>query len=65
MSVHKTVLLNETIDGLNLQPNSVVVDGTFGGGGHSVEVCKRYPDAKVIAFDQDKSVFEKAEKFKD
>ncbi|MEI7709517.1 MAG: 16S rRNA (cytosine(1402)-N(4))-methyltransferase RsmH [bacterium] len=62
---HKTVLLNETIDGLNLKPNAVVIDGTFGGGGHSMEVCKRCPDVRLIAFDQDKKVFTEAgERFK-
>jgi 16S rRNA (cytosine1402-N4)-methyltransferase len=64
-SIHKTVLLNETIDGLNLKEKSLVMDCTFGGGGHSAEICKRYPDVKIIALDQDKSVFDKAkEKFK-
>jgi len=64
-SVHKTVLLNETIDGLNLGPGSIVVDATFGGGGHSLEICKRYPGVKIFALDQDKSTFAKAEsKFK-
>lgn len=64
-SVHRTVLLNETIDGLNLKPGSTVIDCTFGGGGHSLEICKRYPDVKIIALDQDKAAFEKAEsKFK-
>ena len=74
-SVHKTVLLNETIEGLNLSKTSeskalgkgqVVIDATFGGGGHSAEICKRYPGIKIIAIDQDKSAFQKAEsKFKD
>src|SRR3989344_1696588 len=64
--MHKTVLLKETIDGLNLTGKSTVVDGTFGGGGHSEEICKRYPGVKIIALDQDRSVFEKAkDKFKD
>jgi 16S rRNA (cytosine1402-N4)-methyltransferase len=68
-SVHKTVLLNETIDGLNLQKVSsakaLVVDCTFGGGGHSAETCKRYPGVKIIALDQDQGAFEKAkDKFK-
>src|SRR3989344_4698235 len=54
-SVHKTVLLNETIDGLNLSEKSVVVDCTFGGGGHSREILRKFPKAKVIALDQDKS----------
>ncbi len=61
MSIHRTVLLNETIDGLNLPADAVVIDGTFGGGGHSAEVCKRNPGVKIIAFDQDKSVFQQAE----
>ncbi len=59
-SVHKTVLLNETIDGLNLNSGSLVVDCTFGGGGHSAEICKRYKGVKIIALDQDKSAFKKA-----
>ncbi len=64
-SIHKTVLLNETIEGLNLKSNSVVVDATFGGGGHSLEICKRFPKVKIIAIDQDASAFEKAKsKFK-
>lgn len=64
MSIHKTVLLNEAIEGMNLQNDSVVVDATFGGGGHSQEICKKYPGVKIIALDQDKSVFEKGEMFK-
>ena len=58
-SVHRTVLLNETIDGLALSANAVVVDATFGGGGHSLEICKRFPQTKILAFDQDASVFER------
>ena len=57
-SVHKTVLLNETIDGLNLKPDSIVLDATFGGGGHSREILRKFPKAKVIALDQDKSVWD-------
>jgi 16S rRNA (cytosine1402-N4)-methyltransferase len=59
-SVHKTVLLNETIEGLNLSSKSLVVDCTFGGGGHSAEICKRYKGVRIIALDQDKSAFDKA-----
>jgi 16S rRNA (cytosine1402-N4)-methyltransferase len=64
-SIHKTVLLNEAIDGL-LAPQKagnehlIVVDGTFGGGGHSAEICKRYKGVKIIAIDQDHGAFEKA-----
>ena len=65
MSVHRTVLLQEAIEGLNLGPKSLVVDATFGGGGHSAEICKRYPNIKIIALDQDQSVWEYAkDKFK-
>jgi 16S rRNA (cytosine1402-N4)-methyltransferase len=61
-SVHKTVLLKETIDGLNLSGNlvsgeKIVVDCTFGGGGHSREVLKRFPKVKIIALDQDKNAW--------
>ncbi|OGI63626.1 16S rRNA (cytosine(1402)-N(4))-methyltransferase [Candidatus Nomurabacteria bacterium RIFCSPLOWO2_01_FULL_41_21] len=65
VSVHKSVLLNEVIQGLHLSDKSVVVDGTFGGGGHSSEICKRYPKAKIIAIDQDKHAWVSAKsKFK-
>ncbi|MCX6758043.1 MAG: 16S rRNA (cytosine(1402)-N(4))-methyltransferase RsmH [Candidatus Nomurabacteria bacterium] len=65
-SVHKTVLLNETVDGLNLHDGSIVVDGTFGGGGHSALICKKFPKVTIIAIDQDKGAFKKAEsKFQD
>lgn len=65
-SIHKTVLLNETIDGLNLKGrNLVVLDATFGGGGHSKLLCEKYKGIKIIALDQDKEAFSKAEdKFK-
>jgi len=64
-SIHKTVLLNETIDGLDLKQNALVLDCTFGGGGHSAEICKKFPSVKIIALDQDKGVFLKAKnKFK-
>ncbi len=53
MAIHKTVLLQETIDGLNLQKGSVVIDGTFGGGGHSKEIGKRVEGVRIIAIDQD------------
>jgi len=56
-SIHRTVLLNETIEGLNLKSDCVVLDCTFGGGGHSREVLRRFPKARIIALDQDKSVW--------
>lgn len=54
MEYHNPVLLKETVDGLNVKPNGVYVDVTFGGGGHSREILKRLgPEGKLIAFDQD------------
>ena len=41
---HKSVLLDETIDSLNIKPDGIYVDGTLGGGGHSLEICKRLSD---------------------
>ncbi|HNW71693.1 MAG TPA: 16S rRNA (cytosine(1402)-N(4))-methyltransferase RsmH [Candidatus Paceibacterota bacterium] len=65
-SIHKTVLLNETIEGLNLKDKAIVIDGTFGGGGHSKEICNRYKNIKIIAIDEDQSAWERAKsKFTD
>ncbi|MBS1775753.1 MAG: 16S rRNA (cytosine(1402)-N(4))-methyltransferase RsmH [Bacteroidetes bacterium] len=51
---HKTVLLNEAVDGLAIKPNGIYVDATFGGGGHSREILNRLgSNGKLIAFDQD------------
>jgi 16S rRNA (cytosine1402-N4)-methyltransferase len=51
---HIPVLLAETIDGLNIQPNGVYVDCTFGGGGHSKAILQELAaNGKLIAFDQD------------
>ena len=51
---HIPVLLNETVDGLNIQPGGVYVDVTFGGGGHSREILRRLDDsAHLYSFDQD------------
>jgi len=55
MEYHNAVLLTETVNGLNIQPNGVYVDVTFGGGGHSREILARLgAKGKLIAFDQDK-----------
>jgi 16S rRNA (cytosine1402-N4)-methyltransferase len=55
MEYHNAVLLKETVDGLNIKPDGVYVDVTFGGGGHSREILSRLgPEGKLYAFDQDK-----------
>ena len=53
MEYHVPALLNECIEGLNIQPDGIYVDVTFGGGGHSREVLKRLDTGRLIAFDQD------------
>lgn len=51
---HKSVLLNETIDSLNIKPDGIYVDGTLGGGGHALFVCKRLAEhGRLIGIDQD------------
>jgi len=54
MEYHNPVLLHPSVDGLNIKPNGVYVDVTFGGGGHSREILSRLgPEGRLIAFDQD------------
>ena len=53
MVYHTPALLKESVDGLNISPNGIYVDVTFGGGGHSMEILKRLENGKLIAFDQD------------
>ncbi len=61
MEYHNPVLLKETVEGLNIKPDGVYVDVTFGGGGHSREILKRLgPTGKLIAFDQDKDALQNA-----
>ena len=51
--VHKSVLLNETIESLNIKPDGIYVDGTAGGAGHSKEIAKRLNGGRLIALDRD------------
>ena len=61
MEYHNPVLLKETVDGLNIKPDGVYVDVTFGGGGHSKEILSRLgPDGKLFGFDQDEDAWENA-----
>nr|WP_296074034.1 16S rRNA (cytosine(1402)-N(4))-methyltransferase RsmH [uncultured Ruminococcus sp.] len=50
---HISVLLNECIEGLNIKPNGIYVDGTAGGGGHSAEILKKLDCGKLISIDRD------------
>ena len=51
--MHKSVLLNECIQHLNIKSNSIIVDCTLGYGGHSSEILKRIPNGHLYSFDQD------------
>lgn len=63
---HKSVLLDESIDGLNIKPDGIYVDATLGGGGHTYEILKRVTTGKVIGIDQDDYAIGKAsEKLKE
>ena len=54
MEYHNPVLLKESVNGLNIKPDGIYVDVTFGGGGHSKEILSRLNDrGKLFAFDQD------------
>jgi len=61
MEYHNPVLLQESVDGLNIKPDGVYVDVTFGGGGHSREILSRLgPNGKLFAFDQDEDALANA-----
>ena len=58
---HKSVLLNETIEGLRIKPEGIYVDGTLGGGGHALEVVKRLEGkGRFFGIDQDEAAIEAA-----
>ena len=58
---HTTVLLHETVDGLNVRPDGIYVDATLGGGGHASEVCRRLSSTgRLIGIDQDADAIEAA-----
>ena len=58
---HYSVLLNETIDNLNIKPDGIYVDGTLGGGGHSYQVASRLGEGgRLIGIDQDKDAIKAA-----
>lgn len=58
---HVSVLLNETIDSLNIRPDGIYVDGTLGGGGHSLEIVKRLSEkGRLIGLDRDENAIQAA-----
>ena len=62
---HLPVMLKESVDGLDIKPEGVYVDVTFGGGGHSAEILRRLQGGKLIAFDQDPDAKKNAEQLGD
>ncbi len=59
---HIPVLLNECIEGLNIKPDGIYMDGTLGGGGHSEQILSRLTIGKLIAFDKDYNAIEASKK---
>ncbi|MBQ4154592.1 MAG: 16S rRNA (cytosine(1402)-N(4))-methyltransferase RsmH [Clostridia bacterium] len=59
---HISVLLNESIEGLNIKPNGIYVDGTAGGGGHSFHIASKLSKGKLIALDRDPDAIKVASK---
>lgn len=58
---HKSVLLDECIENLQIKPDGIYVDGTLGGGGHSYEICRHLSDkGRLIGIDQDSAAIEAA-----
>ncbi len=66
MTVHRPVLLKESLEGLNLKKGNIVIDATLGGGGHSLEILEKIlPNGKLIVIDRDKDAIIKFKKFLD
>lgn len=59
---HLSVLLQECIENLNIKPNGIYIDGTMGGGGHSLAICQKLTTGRLIAIDQDLYAHEAAKK---
>ena len=59
---HKSVLLHETIEMLNIRPDGIYLDGTLGGAGHSLEICRRLIGGRLIGIDRDTVALEAAAK---
>ena len=59
---HRPVMLTECLEGLNIRPEGIYVDVTFGGGGHSREILKRLTTGHLYAFDQDEDAQEQSKR---
>ena len=63
MSYHRPVMLNECLEGLNIDEGGIYVDLTFGGGGHSQAIVERLDHGRLFGFDQDADAAVNAEEF--
>src|ERR1043165_3877624 len=63
-SYHKPVMLDECIEGLNIIPDGIYIDVTFGGGGHSLKILENIKGGRLISFDQDDDARIESEKIK-
>ena len=59
---HRSVLLDECMDGLDIKPDGIYIDGTLGGAGHSSQIAKRLTTGRLIGIDRDTTALEAAEK---
>ena len=57
---HVSIMLNEVLEGLNIKPEGVYLDGTLGGAGHSIEIANKLNTGKLIGVDQDPAALEKS-----
>jgi len=55
---HSSVMLDESIDGLNLKKNGIYVDATLGGGGHTLKILESNQNLQMFAFDQDEDAID-------
>jgi 16S rRNA (cytosine1402-N4)-methyltransferase len=56
---HNPVMVNQCIEGLQINPDGIYVDVTFGGGGHSMRILENLREGRLIAFDQDEDASNK------
>ena len=65
MYIHKSVLLNEAIEGLNIKPDGIYVDATTGGGGHSSHILSKLTTGHLYCFDQDDYAYQRSKEVLD
>src|SRR3989338_2817289 len=58
--MHRSVMLDEVIEYLNIQPGAKVIDATLNGGGHTYGFLQKYPDIKILGIEWDPEIFEEA-----